>query len=169
MEKEQWKVIEGFEGYQVSSLGRVKSSSRQVCNPKRCYISKERIRKLDLSKHGYYQVKLSNGLIRKTYPIHKLVAIAFLSHKPCGYKEIVDHIDNNPLNNTVNNLQLITQRENVSKNPRKGFSKYLGVSFHNQTGKWQSFIYIKPKNINLGLFNTEIEAHEAYKLKLKQI
>ena len=55
--------------------------------------------------------------------------MAFFGHVPGGYKIVVDHIDNNRLNNHVSNLQLITQRENSSKDRKNGTSQYTGVVF----------------------------------------
>ena len=101
MEKEIWKDIPGYEGYyQVSSLGRVKSLERVVGHTRHGeYTLKGKIRKLSLNTQGYLIVRLSNGGIVKTIKVHKLVAMAFLNHEPCGYKEVVDHIDNNTQNN----------------------------------------------------------------------
>jgi hypothetical protein len=156
--KEEWKVVKGFEDYEVSNLGRVKSLKR----------NKERILKFSLDNHGYYILSLYKENKAKTKQVSKLVAVAFLNHKPCGYNEIVDHIDNNPLNNNLENLQLITNRENLSKD-KKGFSKYIGVSFRKDTNKWQSRICINGKSNYLGVFNTELEASNAYQLKLKTL
>jgi len=118
---EIFKDIPGYEGiYQVSDLGRVKSLK----------FNKEKILKPGVNNHGYYTVVLCKGK-RKTINVHQLVAMAFLNHEPCGYNGlIVDHKDNNPLNNRLSNLQLISQRENTSKD-KKGSSKYTGVSWNN--------------------------------------
>ena len=156
---ENWKDIEGYEDYQVSDMGRVKSLKR----------GKERILKGVLDIYGYLIVTLCENNKRKTFKIHKLVAIEFLNHIPCGYKEVVDHIDNNPLNNKVDNLQLISARENTSKDKKGGASKYTGVCWAKQKNKWKSSIYIKSKLIYLGLFINEEEAHLKYQLALENI
>ena len=41
----------------------------------------------------------------KQFHVHILMAIAFLGYTPNGNKIVVDHIDNNPLNNTLENLK----------------------------------------------------------------
>lgn len=159
--EEIWKDIPNYEGmYQISNLGRVKSLSNN--NSK-----KEKILKQYIDKYNYYNISLNKKNIGSTLKVHKLIAMAFLNHTPCGYKEIVDHIDNNPLNNNVNNLQLITQRLNCSKDKKNKSSKYTGVYWSKRDKIWRSQISINGKLKNLGRFNTEIEAHEAYKNELK--
>jgi hypothetical protein len=106
----------------------------------------------------------------KTIKIHILVAMAFLGHKPDGTQKIVvDHIDNNPLNNNLTNLQLISQRENVSKDRKNGSSQYTGVSWGKNTNKWRSIIYINNKVKHLGLFTLEEDAAKAYQNALKML
>ncbi len=105
---EEWRDVEGFPGYQVSSLGRVKSLDRNIKGHrkgKECMIHiKERILKGRLLTVGYLSVQLYNGdCIRDEY-IHRLVAEAFLP-KEDG-KDTVDHIDNTQRqNNNVSNLR----------------------------------------------------------------
>lgn len=43
----------------------------------------------------------------------RIIYAWFYGEVPAGY--VVDHIDNNPLNNNIENLQLLTQRENLRK------------------------------------------------------
>ena len=120
MQNEVWKDIPNYEGmYQVSNFGNVKSLSRKICNHRGCYISKEIILKYGIDKKGYKTVALCKESKLVTFRVHKLVAITFLNHIPCGYKLVIDHIDENPLNNNVENLQLITQRENAVKSMNK--------------------------------------------------
>jgi len=151
MKKEIWKDINGYENlYQVSNFGRVKS----------LLFGKEKILKNSLNC-GYYRVNLNGNAIR----IHILVAVAFLRHKPDGHRLVVDHIDNNPLNNHLDNLQIITHRKNLSKDK----SGYIGVSNVKKSKKFRGRIGVNGKQIYLGMFETEIEASNAYQLKLKEI
>ena len=170
IKKEIWKDIPGYEGlYQVSNIGRVKSLGRMVKHSSGGYRTvRERILKPNVDNHGYLQVGLSKNCKIKTIKIHQLVAIGFLNHKPSGYNIVVDHIDNNPLNNCVNNLQLITPRLNLSKD-KCGVSKYTGVYFHKNRGKWSSHININGKQIYLGVFVDEELAGLTYQIALKNI
>lgn len=107
--KEIYKDIPNYKGlYQVSNLGKIKSLGNNK-------LKKEKILKNRLSSSGYLHVYLSKNKEGKNFKVHQLIAMAFLNHIPNGHKIVVDHIDNNPLNNYVENLQLISQRENTSK------------------------------------------------------
>tara|TARA_R110000822_G_scaffold296757_1_gene419252 strand:- start:338 stop:850 length:513 start_codon:yes stop_codon:yes gene_type:complete len=168
--KEVFKDIPNYEGiYQVSNLGNVKSLERKVKHFKGGLKTiKEKILKKDTSSHGYPRVRLAENGENKKFSIHQLVAIAFLNHKPNGYELVVDHIDNNRLNNCVNNLQIITQRENSSKD-KKGTSKYAGVYWCKEIKKWRCQIRILGKLKDLGLFTDEYNAHLAYQEALKNL
>lgn len=160
MENEIWKDIIGYEGlYKVSSLGRVKSLKR----------NKEKILNPSWSDKTYFVVSLCKDKKQKTLKVHQLVAMTFLNHTPCGYKLVVDHMNDNPLDNRVENLQVITHRENLSKDKKNKTSKYAGVGWHNASNSWRSRIYIDKKNVLLGNFDNEYEAHLAYQNKLKEI
>ena len=160
--QEIWKDVPSYEGlYQVSNLGNVKSLKRKGRG-------EDKLLKTTINRY-YYTVKLYSRSKTKTFKVHQLVAMAFLNHEPCGYEVVIDHIDNNPLNNNVNNLQLITQRENASKDRKCGTSKHIGVSWHKQNKKWHSRITINNKCVNLGFFSSELEASEVYQNALKSI
>jgi hypothetical protein len=170
MQEEIWKDVPSFEGmYQVSNLGRVKSLAREVLRGgKYLFISKEIILKIALSGDGYYTAGLSRNNKTYTKKVHHLMAISFLNHTPCGHKIVIDHINNDPLDNRLENLQLISNRENLSKD-KSGLSKYTGLSWKDKNKKWQASIRIDGKKVYLGLFKTELEAHEVYQNKLKEI
>ena len=169
MIEEIWKDIVGYESlYQVSNLGNVKSLPKEQRCTNGYRVTKEKILKQSIDGRGYFNVVLYKNRTPKTTTIHKLVAITFLNHKTDGTtKLVVDHIDNNQKNNCLDNLQIITHRQNISKD-RTGFSKYTGVSWHKTRNKWVAQIKINGRLKYLGLFKCELVAHIAYQNKLKQ-
>jgi len=169
--KEIFKDVPNYEGiYQVSNLGKVKSLSRTIIRSNGYKITiKEKILKAYISTNNYLLVKLYKDKKCKTFQVHQLVAMAFLNHKPDGYKLVVDHIDNNSLNNNVDNLQIVTNRYNASKD-RKGYSsKYVGVYFFKSRKKWVSQIQINGTTKHLGIFHNEYDAYLAYQKALETI
>lgn len=112
--KEIWKPIKGYEGlYEVSNLGRVKSLSRKVNSylGENTRTMRERIMKQRI-RNSYFIVQLKKDGIRKSYQVHRLVAEAFIPNPK--NKSIVNHLDYNPRNNIVDNLEWCTQKENVN-------------------------------------------------------
>ena len=168
--KETWKDIPGYEGlYQVSDLGRVRSLDRDVKDSRwGRQRRKGRVLKPGQNEKGYLLVVLSKNGKTKSKKIHQLVAIAFMNHNPSGHKIVVDHIDNDNQNNKLSNLQLITSRENSSKD-KSGSSQYTGVSWEKQTKKWRAVIYLDGKSKKLGRFQSEYDAHLAYQNELEKI
>jgi hypothetical protein len=163
--KEIWKDIKSYEGcYQVSNLGRVRSLDRVGFDNKRY---KGKILKPAIG-HVYLGVTLSLNGKAKTRTIHQLVAESFLNHTPDGYKIVVDHIDNDRQNNKLENLQLISQRQNVSKG-KVGESNYTGVYTQSGGKKFVARCWHDNKSIYLGQFNTRQEASKVYNNYLNSI
>ena len=104
--------------------------------------------------HGYLHVSLAINGKQKTFNLHKLIAKTFLKN----YNEDleVDHIDRCKSNNSLDNLRMVTRSENRQNNNAKGY--YL----HKQSQKWHARIKVDKKSINLGYYDTEEEAREAY-------
>jgi len=168
---EQWKDVVDYEGlYMASDLGRVKSINKTILKSNGVELNiKGKILKFYLDEKGYNRITISkNGKI-KNFMIHHLISMSFFNVKRNGYKLVVDHIKNNPLDNRLLNLQLITQRENTSKDKRnKNYSSFFtGVSWCKQTDKWKSSIRLNGVNKTLGRFLTEIEASNAYQKALQ--
>ena len=84
---------------------------------------------------------------KKTHIIHQLVAIAFLGHMPDGMETTIDHINNIKTDNRVENLEVVTARENVSRynENRVTSSKNRGVCWSKQNQKWHAQIQINGK------------------------
>ena len=157
---ETWKDIPNFDNYQVSNLGNVKSLNYRQTGKAKLLIK-------HINNKGRYTLNLyKQGKRYSNTNISVLVARAFLNHKPCGQKLVVDHIDNNSLNDKLYNLQLISHRLNLTKD-KKGSSKYAGVFLY-KTNKWRAQISLNNKNIYLGTFKNEIQAANAYKKALNE-
>lgn len=155
---EIWKNIPNYDGlYQVSNFGNVKSFK----NYRKGSILKPSIGR------GYLQLQLCKNSKSKTFFIHKLVSMAFLNHIPCKMKFVINHINFNKLDNRIENLEIVTHRENSNKKHIKSSSQYTGVHFDKSRNNWRSYININKKRINLGRFKTELEAHNAYEIYFK--
>lgn len=162
--KEEWKTIPNTNGcYEASSFGRVKSLPRQGYKYIKGGILKQRVHK------NYFTVGLTIDGRNQKKPVHKLVAMAFLNHVPCGFKKIVDHINNDSLNNFVWNLQITSMRVNTTKDRVGKTSKYLGVCWNKSSEKWVSSLSVKNKTVHLGNFDTEKEASSYYQKALDSI
>jgi hypothetical protein len=162
-QKEIWKDIPGYEGlYQASNLGNIKSLNY---NKK----GNEHILKNSFSQGKYFQVTLHKDGKQKTFKSHQLVAMAFLGHKICGMKLVVNHKNFIRTDNRVENLEIVTSRENANQKHLKSSSKYTGVSWEESRKKWVAQIIINRKVVKLGRFKNEIDASNAYQNKLKEI
>lgn len=106
-----WKDINGYQGlYQVSNMGRIKSlvGSRQKIL--KYWISKRK------QKHRTYNkcmIDLCKNKIVKHFIVSRLVYSTFKGQIPQNYH--IDHIDNNPQNNRLDNLQCLSASENMKK------------------------------------------------------
>lgn len=118
---EIWKDINGYQGvYQVSNLGRVRSLDRMVevfvDDGKRTpftytQLKKGRILKLRKERCGYIKVDLSINSFDKSYLVHRLVALTFISN--IHNKEQVNHKNGIKTDNRVDNLEWCTRLENM--------------------------------------------------------
>lgn len=101
--KEQWKPVEGYENYMISNLGRVKS-----LNYKRT--GKEKLLSPIKNRQDYLFVILYKNGVGKSFRINRLVWQTFVGEIPDGLQ--VNHIDENKENNRLENLNLMTSKEN---------------------------------------------------------
>ena len=94
--KVQWKPIQGFSAYTISSTGTVRKHGE--------------IRK-PFNNNGYWRIFLHQDGKHEKYLVHRLVALHFLPTLDTNLQ--VNHKDMDKRNNRVSNLEWVTNRENV--------------------------------------------------------
>lgn len=109
--KEIWKSLDfmGFDGYEVSNWGRVKSLNYR-------HKGIEGILKQGKDRYGYLFVVLCQNRERKTFTVHRLVCLTFLEN-PLNLPQI-NHKDENKENNCLNNLEWVSPKENINYGTR---------------------------------------------------
>lgn len=147
---EVWKDIGGYEGlYLVSSKGRVKSLERYRERTDRVRMKiKDKVLKLRFSDDGYLKVDLTRGGKRKTFLVHRLVAVAFIPNPE--NKPKVNHIDGKKNNNEASNLEWSTTSENIKHAYATGLintSKFKGEGNVNSKLSEMQIKYIRDNYI----------------------
>lgn len=107
--EEVWKPIDFFYGYEVSNLGNVRNKNKKILIPSK-------------NNSGYLKVNLRRYNKNYSKFIHRLVAQTFISN-PNNLPE-VNHKDENPLNNCVDNLEWCTSKYNANYGNRNNKCKY---------------------------------------------
>lgn len=121
-----------------------------------------------ITGHGYRYIRV-NG---KMMLAHRMAWLMEYGEDPEG--QLIDHINGNRLDNRIENLRLATFSQNGANAKRhsrntsglKGASKVLKKG--KWTGKWQSTITVRNKQLYLGSFNTAEDAHAAYLVAAQQ-
>ena len=101
---EHWKVIPDTDGmYYISSHGRAYSKFRN------------KVMKLHMTKSGYYYIRYRefSSSKERNKKVHRLVAQAFIQ-PPSKEQNTVNHKDGNKCNNHIDNLEWVTQQENIN-------------------------------------------------------
>lgn len=108
--EEIWRDIPGYEGkYQVSNTGEVKSLNYRGSG-------KTKLLKQHCDSKGYKHVSLYKNGKKKVYSVHRLVAMTFIPNP--NNLPIINHKDENPSNNNVNNLEGCTYEYNLNYGTR---------------------------------------------------
>lgn len=127
------------------------------------YKHKWRFLKIRFSKKWYWFVGLCKDGVQKTYSIHQIKAIVYLPN-PNNYK-VVRHLDNNPFNNSISNLEWCTQSTNI----KQAFNDWLcpltnkkrEARIKNWLALWKPVMQLTKKWI---LCNTYKSCNEAYRI-----
>ena len=153
---EKWKILSCNENYEISNLGNIRNKKKQIIKQQ--------------NKKGYMQVGLRDGEKKKWYIVHRLVAIEFLnkkSYKKMGYEKevdtnklVVNHIDENKINNKVKNLEWCTYSYNINygkRNKKVSEKKSKKIIQYDLNGnfikEWDNMLEIQRK---LGIWHSRI-------------
>lgn len=166
---ERWVDIIDYENiYQISNYGRIKRLAHLIKTPTGIIVTKvDTMMKITTCGHKnrpYKSIGLYKNGVQKRYRIHQLMYYSFNINIKKEKGMCVDHIDNNQLNNNLENLQLITHRENVSKDIKKEIktSKILGVYYDKNTKFFKSKITINKKTYFLGCSKNQEDLKNLY-------
>lgn len=126
--------------YYISNMGNVKNKTGRILKPK-------------ITNKGYLSVALYNANGKRWCYIHRLVAMHFLINSEL--KPNVNHIDCNPLNNNVDNLEWCTQSENIKYSDSLGRCKIRDYRYcESGKGHGRSCRIICKKGDNIQIFES---------------
>ncbi len=140
---EVWKGIKGYENYEVSNKGRVRSIKY-----KKPYIHKER-----LNKDGYVKATLSQDGKQKDFRVHRLVALHFIENP--NNLETVNHINGIKTDNRVENLEWLDRSDQLRHAYKLGLkvsnkgSKSYNASFTDDEVRYIRKVW-KPRDEQFG-------------------
>lgn len=134
---EEWKPILNHENYECSPDGRIRRRSNGVEI------------KLSLDDREYMTAMLWTAGKQYKKRVHRLIWNTF-NDRVCG--DTVDHIDQNKVNNHLNNLRCISNRDNARNRP----------AISNKTNKYNLTDEMK-KNLIMMYKNKEITSYQIYR------
>lgn len=126
--------------------------------------------RFSLDYHKFKAGDVVGTITKKGYVSIKILGLRFLSHRLAWFyvngkwpSGDIDHIDGNPLNNSINNLRDVSRLlnlQNQKKAHKNNISGFLGVEKNGD--RWRARIRVNKVRIDLGTFDTPEEAHKAY-------
>ena len=138
---EEWRAIPGVDGYEVSSIGRVRSVARRVNRigggtyPVRGRTMRTHVGKIYGNRSPRMRVTLSVNGKTKCFRVSVLVARAFLGDPMPGHE--INHKDANSLNDRAENLEYVTRARNLAHAFEHGLVKPpLGRRFPKGANAW---------------------------------
>ena len=136
---EKFEYVDGKLKYKTRPANRIKVGQEAGCAG---------------GKNGYHQIHIKGRI----YRTHQLIWVMF--HGCIDTSLIMDHINRDILDNRIENLRLVTVKQNAQNQAGKGYKT------HNK-GRYSSVITVDGKSISLGTYGTKEEAHAVY-LKAKE-
>jgi thymidylate synthase (FAD) len=119
-DKESWRPITGYEWYEVSDFGRVRSWAPRKHRGVLRYPSSPRIKKQSKSSYLFISLAASDGSGSRRFNVHSLVLSTFSGNAPNGF--VARHLNGNAYDNRLTNLAWGTQAENASDRVKHGVS-----------------------------------------------
>ena len=115
------------------------------------------------------------GSLSNKYIVIKLKGKNLFSHRVAWFlhygkwpNNYIDHINGTKNDNRIENLRDVTDRENFANQVKHRKGKLVGAIKEHVASTWRAQIVINKKQIYLGNFKTELEAHLAYKKALEK-
>jgi len=129
------KRIPGFKNHYISEDGEIYMDVR----------GKKGFKRPLEDGNGYLRVSMN----KKNYFVHRLVALTYIENDDRTNKTFIDHIDNNPKNNHVSNLEWVSPKENTIRAVKTGALK----------PRFTKVIQLDEKGNHIAVFNSVIEAN----------
>jgi len=142
-----FQVIPGYDGYRISTKGDVYSAfMKRLCCPV-------------VIRSGYHKMKLkgNDGIYRDQY-LHVLVAMTYLEYVPSDRHIVINHKDGQKGNNTLANLEIVTQQENMKHSVMMNHNKIYrkGVYYVDDHGSKIAFPSARAACEETGVDNSSI-------------
>lgn len=156
--KEEWKCLDfmGYPNYEVSNYGDVMSETHGLMSDKRI-------------KLGYRMVRLCKDGKRKELPVHRLVALAFVDNPNPEKYNVVNHKDENKLNNRYDNLEWCDTEYNVTYGTaiqRRSNTKYINNTWNHEQLKELNRKKVYKYDLDGNLIRTFNSVTECYNIDL---